>query len=231
MTDPNLDDVLRRAANSIPGPEPALLERISGSLGESISPVRPLPPARSLAFRLFLICAAIVIAGASLLGFGGVRQMNPAEVFVVFAVVTSILWLAGISAIRAFSPGSAGGPAWRASAISIVALIALFAAVFHNYGWNRFLAQGLICLVAGLVLAAVSGAAAAIALRRGFAVNPTAAGLAIGTLGGLAGAAMLELHCVDFHAPHLLVWHTAVVLVSAAVGAAAGAITERRRSR
>jgi hypothetical protein len=56
-------------------------------------------------------------------------------------------------------------------------------------------------------------------LRRGFAVNSVAAGLAGGTLAGLAGVTMLELHCANFQALHVLLWHTAVVPVSGAAGA------------
>ena len=59
-------------------------------------------------------------------------------------------------------------------------------------------------------------------LRRGFAVNPPSAGLVAGTLGGLAGVGMLELHCPNFQAAHILAWHTAVVPVSAALGALLG---------
>jgi hypothetical protein len=42
-------------------------------------------------------------------------------------------------------------------------------------------------------------------------VNPLAAGLVKGTLASLAGVAMLKLHCANIQAPHILVWHTAVV--------------------
>jgi hypothetical protein len=43
--------------------------------------------------------------------------------------------------------------------------------------------------------------------------------LVAGTLSGLAGLIMLELHCPNFEVPHLVVWHTAVVLFSGGVGA------------
>jgi hypothetical protein len=56
-------------------------------------------------------------------------------------------------------------------------------------------------------------------LRRGFAVNSVAAGLVAGTLAGLAGVTMLELHCANLQAPHVMLWHTAVMPVSAAAGA------------
>ena len=50
-------------------------------------------------------------------------------------------------------------------------------------------------------------------------MNRTAAGLAAGTLAGLAGLTMLEFHCANFNAMHVMVWHTAVVPVSGLVGA------------
>jgi hypothetical protein len=41
-------------------------------------------------------------------------------------------------------------------------------------------------------------------------------------LAGLAGLAVLELHCANFEALHVLVWHTLVVPVSAGFGALIG---------
>jgi hypothetical protein len=59
-------------------------------------------------------------------------------------------------------------------------------------------------------------------LQRGLAVNPVAAGFLGGALAGLCGVTMLELHCANSQALHVLVWHTGVVPVSAAVGAQVG---------
>ena len=50
-------------------------------------------------------------------------------------------------------------------------------------------------------------------------MNSAAAGLAKGTLAGLAGVTMLELHCPIFEAPHVLVWHIAVLPVCGVAGA------------
>jgi hypothetical protein len=66
-------------------------------------------------------------------------------------------------------------------------------------------------------------------LRRGFAVNFVSAGMVAGTLGGLAGVTLLELHCPNFQAAHILVWHTAVVVVSGGLGALAGVALRARR--
>lgn len=51
------------------------------------------------------------------------------------------------------------------------------------------------------------------------------------TVGGLAGIGVLELHCTNFQAAHVLLWHTAVVPVSGALGAGCGAVLQRLRSR
>ena len=63
-----------------------------------------------------------------------------------------------------------------------------------------------------------AGATTLLALRRGFAVNAQVAGLVTGALSGLAGVAMLELHCANLQALHILVWHTAVLPVTALGG-------------
>jgi hypothetical protein len=47
----------------------------------------------------------------------------------------------------------------------------------------------------------------------------------------LAGVGVLELHCPNFEAAHILVWHTAVVPVSGAAGAIVGWIAQRWESR
>jgi hypothetical protein len=65
-------------------------------------------------------------------------------------------------------------------------------------------------------------------LRRGFAANPAMAGLATGTLAGLAGVIALELHCPIFAVMHVTVWHTAVIPVSACLGATTSFILARK---
>jgi len=61
-------------------------------------------------------------------------------------------------------------------------------------------------------------------------VNSVSAGLMAGTLAGLAGVGLLELHCPNFQATHILVWHTMVVPVSGALGGLVG-LAQRFRGR
>jgi hypothetical protein len=69
-----------------------------------------------------------------------------------------------------------------------------------------------------MVIAIPAGLATAWMLRRGFVLDWRAAGIAAGTLSGLAGLGMLELHCANLKAIHVIVWHVAVVLVSGMLG-------------
>jgi hypothetical protein len=91
--------------------------------------------------------------------------------------------------------------------------------MFRDYRTDRFVPQGIACLTAGLLHAIPTALASWWLLRRGFAVNSVAAGLVAGTLAGLAGLTMLELHCANFQALHVMLWHTAVLVVSGAAGA------------
>ena len=75
------------------------------------------------------------------------------------------------------------------------------------------------CLTAGLLHAIPTVLAGWWILHRGFAVNTLAAALALGSLAGLAGVSMLELHCVNFEAPHAMLWHTAVLPLSGGIWA------------
>jgi hypothetical protein len=98
-------------------------------------------------------------------------------------------------------------------------LMGVFALLFQDYRTDRFVSAGIVCLLTGLLHAVPAALLSYLVLRRGFAVNSVSAGLVAGTLAGLSGVGMLELHCANFQAAHILVWHTAVVPLSGAGGA------------
>jgi hypothetical protein len=230
MRDRDIDDILRHAAGAPPAVDPALLDRISGSIGSSLRPVAPLPPAWAQAFGLFLISADVAIAGAGFLGFYGIRKLSAAEIALIFPVLGLLTWVAAMSSVGEMTPGSARRvPAVWLPAIGCLALIAVFGALFHDYHVDRFVPQGLVCLTAGLLHAVPAGIASWWLLRRGFAVNPVHAGLVTGTLASLAGVTMLELHCANFQAWHILLWHTAVVPLSGLAGALVTWVLARTR--
>jgi hypothetical protein len=218
-----IDDVLKKAALAPEDIDPIMLARIDESIKASLRPVRPLPPVWLMATGLVLVCAVISFVGGARAGFFGVAKMNLAERWLVFPALGLLACFAAVSFVHQmipasrlrFSPGTL-------LAFSSVALLAVFADLFRDYHIDHFFSAGIVCLLVGLLHAVPAGLLSWLTLRRGFAVNPASAGLVAGMLGGLAGVGVLELHCPNFQAAHILVWHTAVVPLSAALGALLG---------
>ncbi len=223
MKDEDIDGVLKKAAQAPQDVDPLLLERIGESIKPSLRPVRLLPPVWVIAVGIILVCAAVSLAGAARAGFFGVAKMTLPERSLVFPALGILACLAAVSfahqmipaSLIRVSPGALLG-------LSSVGLLAVFADLFRDYHTEHFFSAGIVCLLTGLLHAIPAGLLSWLMLRRGFAVNPASAGLVAGMLGGLAGLGVLELHCPNFQAAHILAWHTAVVPVSAALGAFLG---------
>ena len=126
----------------------------------------------------------------------------------IYSALGIFIVLAAVACVNEMIPGSRRrvAPETLLGAGSL-ALLAVFAFLFHDYHTDHFVHAGVVCLVTGLVHAIPAAVLSWIVLRRGFAVDAMSAGLAGGTLAGLAGVTLLEFHCVNFQALHILVWH------------------------
>ena len=226
MTDAEFDEILRKAAVRMPDVGTPLLQRVADSIQPSMRPVRPLPQTWVLAGGLILICAGVALAGAARAGLHGFEKMSLLERGLIFSTLGVLSCLAATEFVNAMIPGSRR----RISAAGLlglgsVVLVVVFALLFHDYHTEHFVSAGIVCLMTGALHAIPAGLLSWLVLRRGFAVNSVSAGVVMGTLAGLAGVALLELHCLNFQAMHILVWHTAVLVVSAAMGAWVGKTT------
>jgi hypothetical protein len=223
VKDEEVDEVLRTASRVPHEVEPALLKRIADSIRPSLRPVRPLPPTWVLTGGLVLICAAVAVAGAARTGFYGIEKLGLWDRVLIFSTLSILAWMAATELAAEIIPGSRHrlSPQMLLTFAS-VALLGVFALLFRNYRSDHFISAGVACLLAGLLVAIPAAFLSWLLLRRGFAVNSVAAGFVGGTLAGVSGVTMLELHCANFEALHVLVWHTAVVPVSAAAGALVG---------
>ena len=229
MSDKDIDALFEKAGRSPGEVNSALTERIRASLGQSIQPVRPLPATWILAPVLAAIGAVVAIAGAARVGFWGFDDLAISARVLIGMTLALLLVFAALAFAGEMIPGSRRivGSGVLVAGVSAVLLV-LFGLLFRDYQTTYFVHTGLICLRTGLAHALPAALLAWLVLRRGFAVNPIGAGLVCGALAGLAGVGMLELHCNNFQALHVLVWHTAVVPVSAAIGAATGWLFRRR---
>jgi hypothetical protein len=223
MTDEEVDSVLQKASEVTAEVEPALLKRIAASINVSLQPVHPLPPPWVLTAGLALICVVVAVAAAARAGFYGVEKLDLWERALIFSTLGILVWVAGKELVSQVIPGSRQNFSGIALLVTISAsLLGVFALVFRDYRTDHFVSAGIACLMTGVLLAIPAAFLSWLVLRRGFAVNSVAAGLVGGALAGLCGVTMLELHCANFQALHVLVWHIAVVPVSAAVGTFAG---------
>jgi len=232
MKDPEIDDLWRRAADGQPPVDPALVDRLVRRMGTAPEPVRPLAPQWMLTGGLVLVCVAMAAAGGLILGPHGVQKMDALEMAVIFPVLGALIWAAAALSAAEVVPGSRRPMApWVLGVGGCLALAAVFGLLFHDYGTEQFVAQGIRCLVAGLVQAVPASAGTWWVLRRGFAVNSPAAGFVQGVLAGLAGVTMLEIHCPNFEVAHVIVWHIAVLPVSGGLGMLAAWMSRERAWR
>jgi hypothetical protein len=229
VNDREIDAILEKAERASQNDDmsAAPLERIVAAIQPSLHRVRPLPSTRRLVSVLFLACMAVALVGAARLGFFGFAKMNLLTRTITFSVLSLLILFAAIEFVHDMIPGSLRR--WSPLAllgICSVALLGVFAVLFREAGMDHFVSAGAKCLLAGLLHAIPSGLLGWLVLRRGFAVKLFSAGLAAGTLGGLAGVALLEMHCANFQFAHVLVWHIAVVPVSAAAGSLVGYLSK-----
>jgi hypothetical protein len=190
--------------------------------------VRPLAPTWVLALGLVAIGAAIALGGAAIVGLQGFLALAPRARLLIFGTLLLLAGAAATQAVRQWIPGSAARvPPGALLAIVAAALLGVFALLLHDYRTEHFVAAGIACLLTGLAYAIPAGLVGWWLLHRGYAVSGVAAGLVAGVFAGLTGVALLELHCTNFEALHVLVWHTLVVPVSGAAGALAGWAIER----
>jgi hypothetical protein len=224
-----IDEILKQGSKGSEVVDPSILARIAKSIESTMKPVRPLAPTWMLAGGLALLCVAVAVGGAAKAGFHGIEKLSALERGVIFPGLLIFIALAAVSWVSEMIPGS--GRVVSAKVLlagGCAGMLAVFAAVFHDYHAEHFVAAGVVCLMVGLLHAIPAGVICWLVLRRGFAVDAVAAGLAAGTLAGLAGLGMLELHCANLEAAHVMVWHTAVVVVSGMVGAAIGWVVRFR---
>ena len=220
MNDREIDRKLRES----PPVDRALLERIQSRIQADARPVRPLAARWVLGAELIAVALLVGFAAAWRVGFYAIHKFTAGQAAPIFASLGVLIILAAGAVTAAMIPGARQ---WVRPApltgIACLLLAGVFAAVFSDYSTSRFVPDGIACLKAGLMTAIPAGLLAWLVMRRGFVIS----GAAAGALAGLAGVLMLELHCPIFEAPHAMVWHVAVIPVSAMLGTAMARVRRR----
>jgi len=231
MTPEEIGKIVSEAANRAlaGGGSDRAAARAEAAIREDLQPVRPLAPAIVFTWELLALCAAAASASAAALGLAGWRALSGAQATPIFLALLALGGLAAAACAREMRPASGRSLGAAALLLATAVFPTIFALVFGGYETENLVRQGIPCLRAGLAVAIPTGLAFALVLRRGFVMDWSAAGLAAGTLAGLAGLGMLELHCPNLKAIHVMIWHAGVVVSGAALGFLAGRMAEVRR--
>jgi hypothetical protein len=233
MSPQDMDRILAQAANrsATQGLDSAAIARAKASLPSSFGSVRSMRPAWVYASLFVAAFAAVALGGAWAFAVRGLPVLSLVQRAVIFPVVIAGAWIAAVASVREMRPASGTRSGAIALAIGTLAPLTAFAFLFQNYNSQNFVPEGVKCLVAGLACAIPAALLISLILRRGFILDYRAAGLTAGTLAGLAGLGMLELHCPILKAPHIMFWHVAVVWVSGIAGWLAGWMLQRAKRR
>ncbi len=198
-----------------------LLHQILRTVLRSLRPVSPLPPTGVIAAELLAVVLLLSLAAVGLLGAGAMGAMTLHQL----AAVTAILGLGaaalGVSLGWQMVPGSY---ARIRPPVCVIAFIGGFLGVLALlFPWQRteasqFVALGLRCSAFGLLVAIPAAMLVGLVVRRGVVLSPGTAGVTVGLLGGLVGATALGFFNKLLEATHLILWHGATLVVSAAGG-------------
>ena len=210
MTPPEIDRILRDAAQSQPGPDAGLIEAIARGIVPGVRPVRAMISPASLSAILLTGSVAISLLVSILVGQYGLRALSRFQAALIFSELAMLLWLASRALYAEMVPagGRLTSPA-RLAVWAALASMAMFVELFPDRSATDFVHRGLGCLVMGLMVAVPAG------------------GLSAGLVGALTGVFALELHCPYLQPPHLL-WHALVIPVAALAGAGIGRMNRFR---
>ncbi|MGH9818282.1 MAG: NrsF family protein, partial [Candidatus Acidiferrales bacterium] len=149
---------------------------------------------------------------------------------VAFVAVTIGAVLLALSLIRQMVPGSKHLLSPTLLPIGVLVLHFLLTTVlFQPPAESGFVSTGLACFTIGIAYSASAALLLWLMVRRGAWLAPKLAGATVGTLAGLMGLSVLEIHCPNLNLYHIMTWHLGAVAVTALVALVFAAIVSHYR--
>jgi hypothetical protein len=129
-------------------------------------------------------------------------------------------------------PGSPHRISPRLLPIAItISLTIVIATLFQFQHERNFWASAWACIRAGIPIGAVAALPFWLLLRRGAILSHILTGTATGLFAGLVGTSVLEIHCPNLGAWHILVSHLGVAILYALAGLVIGFSIEAQELR
>jgi len=209
------------------GDEPSAdtLSQIERRIVADLQVVRPLMPASYVVAFAAIFASLLVIAVYSL----GAKVISPLQTSAMLGATAIGTGLLIYSLVPQMVPGSLHRISPRLLPIAILAsLMVAVAAVFQFQRDADFWPRAWVCLRAGTPIGFLAAVPFWLVLRRGAILSPTVTGTAAGLLSGLVGTTLLEIHCPNLDALHILVSHLGAAILCSVAGFTLGLRAERR---
>ena len=210
-------------------PSLKLQRHIELSITTGLQRVRPIPKRMYLFAALVALLAGCVALAVKAIGAYGLAVKSPLQVGLILACLTLSTLVLASSLISQIVPGSPHyiRPGLIPFAISILIAVAM-ASVFQFQEEARFWFKSWVCICVGTSMAVLSVLPVWLIVRRGAVLTPVITTAATGLLAGLAGTTLLELHCPNLNAGHILLSHLGVAGIGMLTGLTAGIFLENR---
>ncbi len=197
---------------------------LMAELVDGLVPVRPLRLANGLGVTLAGLAVTVAIVALMI----GLRPEVAAGRFdPVFLLATGLFLLFGLACAvtvivmsRPQVGSNHGGWLWAAAMAALLPLAAVIIAISPQETSLQVatIEHGLECLMMGSALASLTFAVLIWWLRKGAPTSPERAGLLAGVAAGSFGIFAFSLHCDHSDIIHIGLWHSAVVVICAAIG-------------
>jgi hypothetical protein len=221
---------LVRSLNSsapVDPPSPATLHQIADGIATGLRPVHPVAPARYFFGAFVGIFVSIVALGVYRMGAFAIAVMTPRQTAAILSVLAISTGLLTYSLVNQMVPGSHHRISPRLLPVGITISLMIVIAVLFQFQHERdFWGNAWVCIRAGAPIGVLAALPFWLILRRGAILSPGMTGAATGLLAGLVGTSVLEIHCPNLDAWHILVSHLGVAMLCALAGLVIGLAAE-----
>ena len=208
-------------------PSPATLRQIAEGIATNLRPVRPVAPARYFFGAFVGIFVSIVALSVYRMGAFAIAVMTPLQTAAILSALASapVCWLTRWC--NQMVPGSRHRIPPRLLPVGITISLTIAIAVLFQFQHERhFWGNAWACIRAGTPIGVLAAVPFWLVLRRGAILSPGMTGAATGLLAGLVGTSVLEIHCPNLDAWHILVSHLGVAILCALAGLVTGLTAE-----
>ena len=196
-------------------------------MATDLRPVRPMAPARYFFGAFVGIFVSIVALGVYRMGAFAIAVMTPLQTAAILSALAISTGLLAYSLVHQMVPGSRHRIPPRLLPVAITISLTIAIAVLFQFQHERnFWGNAWACIRAGTPIGVLAAVPFWLVLRRGAILSPSMTGAATGLLAGLVGTSVLEIHCPNLDAWHILVSHLGVAMLCALAGLVIGLAAE-----